>query len=143
MSSSGAVDKQDSSLGTGAIAGVAVGAAAGGIIIFVCVAFFIWRHRKQKKRTRQVEHTEIVEQEKAQLHSDEYQPKREEMQGSIVPKRIRTVGGLTELEYLPYDRTWSEMPVNEAVGAELRDSVSPTTDSSTLVTSSSRGEWRR
>ena len=96
VSSSGAVDRQDSSLGIGAIAEVAVVAAAGGISIFVCMAFFIWRHRKHEKSTRPVERTEIVEQEKAQLYSDEYKPKRKEMQGSIVPKRIRTVGGLSE-----------------------------------------------
>lgn len=113
-----------------------------GILVILGSGFFIWRHRRQKKRhlaqqqsfvgTGDNSHTE-----KAQLHSDEYRPHREELQGSKVPPRIRTVGGMNELDATGLERVRSEMASNEPAAQEISSDMSPITDSSTLVGSRS------
>lgn len=139
-------------ISTGAIAGIAVGAALGGILIFCFVLFFVWRHRKQRhlqKLKQGIDDPATAEEfskpEKAQLHSDEYRPHREELPGSKAPLRVRTVGGLNEMEHSPLERTYSEMAANEPAGSELKGDLrlSPTTDSLTLVSSGLRNEVSR
>jgi len=82
--------------------------------------------------------------EKAQLHSDEYKPPREELEDTRAPPKMRTVEGLHEMEYHDFAAVRSEMSANEVAASELRDGTvsSPVTDSSTLVGSSSRGVER-
>ncbi|KAK5071495.1 hypothetical protein LTR64_004727 [Lithohypha guttulata] len=131
-------------LSTGAIAGLAVGAALGGILPFSLVLFFIWRRRRKAERKKaaqaDVAATESRE-EKAQLYLDDYQPTREELEGMKVPRTVREVGGLNKLEHEPLYRTCSELPANEVAGAEMRSDMSPTTDSSTLVDSSASNRF--
>lgn len=119
----------------------------GGILAFAFVVFFIWRHRRNRKRQSGVTSTTLTEHqqpgEKAQLHSDEYKPHREELEVSHGLPRVRQVGELTELEYAPYSGTRPEMAANEGVGSELNSQRSPVTDSTTLVGSSSRDEVHR
>lgn len=116
-------------ISNGAVAGVALGAAVGGVFLFVSVAFFIWRHRTTKKR-RGFTHssTEDGEPTKPQLHSDSHEPLREELLGPETPRKIREIGGLNEIEYSPVTPIRSEMTVNEATAMELRSDSNPLID---------------
>lgn len=127
-------------LSTGALAGIAVGAALGGMLVLAAVIFFIWRHRRAVKRrkTAHPETTAQTEQEKAQLHSDDYKPRREELEGSEAAIKVRQVGGLNELEHDPISRVRSEMSVNEPAAREMSSGMPSMADSSTLVSSGSR-----
>ena len=57
--------------------------------------------------------------EKAQLHSDEYRPPREELQGSTVPRKIRAIDGLHEVEYRDIRAGKGEMEANEPAALEM------------------------
>lgn len=83
-------------------------------------------------------------QEKAQLHSDEYKPRREELIGSKAPLRIRTIDGLHEVEYQDLSRVRSEMSANEVAAAELnRFGSSQIGTESTLIDTSERSNSQR
>lgn len=72
--------------------------------------------------------------EKAQLHSDDYQPPRKELLGTLGKKQYdrNTTSELPSNE--PVERT-TELPVNEEVGAELDNRVKiPKTDVSSQST---------
>lgn len=56
--------------------------------------------------------------DKAQLHSDDYKPKREELAGSKVPPRIRAIEGLYEIEYHDLKAGRGELSANEVAAAE-------------------------
>lgn len=57
--------------------------------------------------------------EKAQLHSDDYKPTREELEGSKALLPVRTIEGLHEVEYRDLTKVRSEMSANEVAAAEL------------------------
>lgn len=134
----GHTQPSSSSLSTGAIAGIAIGAALGGILVFAFLLFFIWKHRKNKRKIMlSAGETEAAYGQKAQLHSDDYKPKREELEGSKVPRKVKVVGGLNEMEHTPLSVTRSEMSVNEAAALEMRADSSITADSFTARGSSS------
>ena len=56
--------------------------------------------------------------DKAQLHSDEYKPKRNELVVSQVPQRVRAIEGLHEIEYHDLKAGRGELSANEAAAAE-------------------------
>ena len=127
-------------LSTGALAGTAVGAALGSMLVLAAVIFFIWRHRRAARR-RKTESADVIagtQEEKAQLHSDEYKPRREELEGSKAAMKVRQIGGLNELEHDPISRVRSEMSANEPAAREMSSTMPSTADSSTLVSSGSR-----
>jgi hypothetical protein len=105
---------------TGTIIGAAVGGSLGGILLIVLiVGFIIIRRRKQRKAA-----LAIAEQppEKAQLHSDDYKPPREELLGTLGKKQYdHTV--MSELPSNEPVALRKEMPANEEVGAELDNKV--------------------
>lgn len=115
------------------------------MLVLAFVLLFIWRHRRTRKRKSAAKNTATggdEPQEKAQLHSDEYKPQREELEGSKASPRIREIAGLNELEHVRLSKTRSEMAANEVAGAEISSERTPLTDSSTVVGSSLRNEVR-
>lgn len=62
--------------------------------------------------------------EKAQLHSDEYKPPREELVGSVNKHRVRATHGLHEVEYRDMVDGTGEMAANEAAAPEMLASKS-------------------
>ncbi|KAK5942171.1 hypothetical protein PMZ80_006126 [Knufia obscura] len=135
----------DSELSKGAIAGIASGSVIGGILILIILALFIRRHRHHAKRrlaaATAADSAARDQTEKAQLHSDEYKPPREELEGSKAPMILRTIEGLHEMEYREMSSARVEMDANEVAAAELRGETfsTPITESSTLVGRSSQG----
>jgi hypothetical protein len=66
-----------------AIAGIVIGGIA--VIFFILIAlFFIRRHRRRRSKN----HIRLEAYEKPQLHSDDIQPHREELEGSRAPRHM-------------------------------------------------------
>lgn len=128
---------------TSAVAGVAVGAAVGGMLLFAFVTFFIWRHRRVRMRVNSVALGEEEQPRKAQLHSDSHEPTREELQGTKVPRGIREIGGLNEIEYTPLMHRRPEMCANETTALELGSDSNPLIDWLALLERSEAKEEQR
>lgn len=81
---------------------------------------FIWYRRRTKKQAKEVA-ADVIEQDtmqKAQLHSDDYKPRREELAGSYVPPKVRAINGLYEVEYHDWKVGRGELSANEVAIAE-------------------------
>jgi hypothetical protein len=104
---------------TGTIIGAAVGGSVGGVVLIgFLIGFFIMRRRKQRKATLAANEPT----EKAQLHSDDYKPHREELLGTLGKKQYDHTA-LSELpSNEPVEKT-KELPANEETGAELDNRV--------------------
>lgn len=86
------------------------------------VVSFIWWHRRKRrdeKATAQERKSLQDRLDKAQLHSEDYKPHREELQGSRVPLQIRMIDGVHEVEHQDISRIRSELSANEIAAAEL------------------------
>lgn len=105
-------------LGTGAVAGIAVGATIFFILLIAFVVFFVWRRRRQSKSDKAAQEQVLIDGEKAQLHSDDVKPKREEVEGSAVPRKVRVIEGMHEVENTSLMKPDLEMDVNEVAAAE-------------------------
>jgi hypothetical protein len=92
----------------GAIAGVAVACTLAAVFIIALVIFLYFRRRKRHKqdKIRKAETADRQEEEKAQLHSEDLKPIRQELSGDqpLASKK---------------DVPIAEVPANEAVGSEL------------------------
>lgn len=84
-----------------------------------------------------------AQQEKAQLHSEDYKPHLIELQGSRGATKVRQVEGLHELDHALLSSSRGELPANGGVGPEMRGDTSLTTGSSTFVDSNVRDEISR
>jgi len=107
----------DGNLGTGAIAGIAVGVVVGVTLAIGFTFCFVRRHWQSRAQIRQGIVEEIIE--KPQLHSNDYTPHREELEGSKPSPLIREIPGLNELENVPLTRQHLEMAANETAGHEI------------------------
>jgi len=143
---SAAITESPVTTSTEVIAGIAVGAALGGMLVLGFILFFIRRHRRRRQSKTSTEPSEEAQgpEEKAQLHSDEYVPPRWELHGTRAPPQVRVVGGLEEMEFDPsIARDRAEFAANDPVGAELNGGKSrsePIGEASTLVASSASTE---
>lgn len=133
--------KNKNDLSTGAIAGTAVGATVVVMLLLGLAGWFIWRHRHKRKKKRESEKAAVAgksdsheDGQKAQLHSDDCKPDRKELEGSMVPLKVREIAGVYEIEYQDLSRVRSEMSANEIAASELDRSNK--TGSSTVVGSS-------
>jgi hypothetical protein len=108
-------------LSGGAIAGVAVGCTLAFVVIVGFLIFFFLRRRKQRRQRviEQAEAANVQGAEKAQLHSEDLKPNRNELAGDqrLVLKRHVPVAEMPANE----DPQWAmgEMPANEIAGSEL------------------------
>lgn len=145
------VPPSDDRPSTGVIAGIAVGATIGVVIVLSLVAFFVWRLRRKRKSMKNVTTAGAIDTEnrteKSQLHSDDYKPSRKELEGSKVLLTVREIAGVHEIETQDLSKVRTEMSANEIAASELdtpdRARLSPTTDSSTLLGSSVRSHGGR
>ena len=97
-----------------------VGGSLGGILLLAFIAGFILMRRRNQRKAEAAAAAQPPE--KAQLHSDDYMPPREELLGTLGKKQYDHTK-MSELpSNEPVEKT-KELPANEEVGAELDNKV--------------------